>query len=342
MKVRVISACIVTAGALAVALPASANVAGFYQGRTVTIIVGYGPGGGADTYARFAARHLGKFIPGEPSIIVQNMPGAGSLRSVAYTYNAAAKDGTVILHAQPTTLIEPQLGNKSAKWDVKKFSYLGSLARDANSCMASGKSGIRSIKEATGDRQIIVGTTGPSAMDMKTPAVLANLLGYNIKIVSGYTGSDGTHMAMQSGEIDVYCAFWASQAMGRERQNVENGTFVPIVQFGEKPHPIFGDAPVVYDLATTDEQKQLLKFIFGPTSFGRTFVLPPGVPKDRAKALGEAFWKMAQSEEFRADAGRAKLLIDPMTADETEAALAEITSVSPDIVTRAVEAMRGR
>ncbi|MPY68611.1 MAG: hypothetical protein GEU92_00840 [Alphaproteobacteria bacterium] len=311
----------------------------FYKGKTVTIVVGYGAGGGADVYGRFMARHLGGHLPGKPNVIVQNMPGAGGLRSANYVYTAAPKDGTVIMTIQPTLVIEPLLGNKDARWEVEKFNWLGSLSRDFNSCVASGRSGVKSIREAE-NREIVVGTTGPSSMDMQTPVALKNLLGLKLKIVPGYTGSDTAHFAMETGEIDVYCAFWASLAMGRQKQNIDKGVFVPIVQFGSKPHPIFGDAPVVHDLAQNDEQRQLLAFIFRPTEFGRTFVAPPGVPEDRVDMLRQAFWAAAHSDALRADAERTKLLIDPMDGKDTEAALREMVDAPKEIVDHAVRAMR--
>jgi tripartite-type tricarboxylate transporter receptor subunit TctC len=326
-------------GVVLAAAPAAADEASdFYAGRNVTIVIGYGAGGGADTYGRFLARHLGDFIPGKPNVIVQNMPGAGGLKATNYVYAAAPKDGAVLTMVQPYLLLEPMLGNRAARWEVPKFTWLGSLSRDVNSCVASGRSGIKSIRDAE-SRQIVVGTTGPSAMDMKAPVTLAKVLGYNLKFVSGYTGSDTAHMALETGEIDAYCAFWASLAMGKQKQNIDRGVFVPIVQFGSKPHPAFGDAPVVYDLARSDEQTKILKFIFKSTEFGRITLAPPGVPAARAKILRESFWAAATSDQLRKDAERRKMAIDPMTAEETEKTLLDLVDAPQAIVDRAIASM---
>ncbi len=331
------------AAALAAAMaatPAAADpVADFYKGKQVNIVIGFGAGGGVDTFARFVGRHLGDHIPGKPTVVVQNMPGGGGFKSTNYIYNAAPKDGTYITTMLSSNAIEPAMGNPGAKWDTFKLNWLGNATRDYGACIASGKSGFKSITDAK-DREIIFGATGPSALTAQHPYALAQLLGLKTKVILGYKGTREIWTTMERGETHAVCAFWASLAMGPQKSNMENGTFVPIVQIGSKPHPVFGKAPMVYDLAKTPEDRQVMKFVFGIAEISRPFAAPPGVPADRLAALRKAFMDTMTSKELKEDAVRNKLIIDPMDWKETEDAFREALSMPKAIVDRAKEVIR--
>ena len=190
-------------GVCAVAPTANAETpAEFYAKQNLTIVIGFSPGGGADTFARFFARHLGKHVAGKPNIIVQNMPGGGGFKSTNYLYNAAPQNGSYITIMLPTNAIEPLMGNPGAKWDTFKLHWLGNLTQDAPSCIASGRSGIKSITEAAG-REITVGATGPSSTTGQHPYALANLLGYKLKVITGYGGTAKIRLALEQGR-DVF------------------------------------------------------------------------------------------------------------------------------------------
>ena len=331
------------AAALAAAVaatPAAADpVADFYKGKQVNIVIGFGAGGGVDTFARFVGRHLGDHIPGKPTVVVQNMPGGGGFKSTNYIYNAAPKDGTYITTMLSSNAIEPAMGNPGAKWDTFKLNWLGNATRDYGACIASGKSGFKSITDAK-DREIIFGATGPSALTAQHPYALAQLLGLKTKVILGYKGTREIWTTMERGETHAVCAFWASLAMGPQKSNMENGTFVPIVQIGSKPHPVFGKAPMVYDLAKTPEDRQVMKFVFGIAEISRPFAAPPGVPADRLAALRKAFMDTMTSKELKEDAVRNKLIIDPMDWKETEDAFREALSMPKAVVDRAKEVIR--
>src|SRR5690606_8007154 len=197
---------------------------------------------------RLLAKHLGGQMPGNPTVVVQNMPGGGGFKATNCLYNAAPQDGSYITIMLPTNAIEPLMGNPGAKWDTFKLHWLGNLTKDAPACVASGKSGIKSIREAT-SREITVGSTGPSSTTAQHPLALVNLLGYKLKVISGYGGTAKIRLAMEQGEVDAMCSFWASLALGPQKKEVESGQLVPIVQMGSEKHRAFGDATLVYDLA---------------------------------------------------------------------------------------------
>lgn len=314
-------------------------VADFYRGKNVSIVIGFNPGGGADLFAQFMARHLGNHIPGRPNLIVQHMPGAGGLNAVNHVYNVAPKDGTVISTMTSTILMEPLLGNKNARFDTMEFNWLGQLTRDPPGCVASQRSGIKSVEDAR-EREIIFGGSGPSALSSQHPTALRNIFDYRIRVVTGYTGTASIRQAMETGEADAGCAIYASQAMGQLRGDIEAGRLVPIVQMGAKKHPIFGDAPLVSDLARNDEERQLARFVYGLAELSRPVAAPPGVPAERVEALRKAFWAAANSPELKADAEKLQIIVDPMNAEDTVALFREVMATSADVVEKAKAVMR--
>ncbi len=320
-------------------IPAAADdVAKFYTGKTVSIFVGYAAGGGADLWARFVSRHLGRHMPGQPNVIVQNMPGASGFAAVNHVYTNAAKDGTVILLPTSTAIAAPMMGISNVRWDTFKFHWLINFTRDVSGCATSGKSGIKSATDAL-TRQIVFGTDGVDDPSAHHPRLLVNLLGYKNKIVAGYKGTGPALLALERGEVDARCSVWASLALSTHKAEFESGKLVPILQVGTKKHPIFGNAPLILDLAKTDEQRDIMRFIVGPVEISRPFAAPPGVPADRVAALRTALWKASQSDAMKEDAKKMNLIVDPMTGEETEKALREALNVSDATVKKAVKAI---
>ena len=317
----------------------SDEVSDFYSGKKMTLLVGFGAGGGADTYARLLGRHLGEHIPSKPPVVVQNMPGGGGLIATNHLYNAAAQDGTVIMLMQAALVLEQQMGNKNARWDASKFSWLGNLTRDFIGCVASGRSGVKSIKEAA-QREIVFGATGAAAPSATHLYALNNVLGYKTKVIAGYKGTAEVWLAMERGEVEGVCAFWASQGAVQAKREFDTGVFVPIAQMGTEKHPIFKDAPLVEDLATNEEDKSVLKLIFAPNEISRPFAAPPNVPPARVKALQKAFDDTAASPGLKADADKLGLFVEPMTGEATAAAFKAMLSLPPKIFDRAAVASR--
>lgn len=315
------------------------EVSKFYSGKQVTLLVGFGSGGGADTYARLVGRHLGEHIPAKPVVVVQNMPGGGGLTATNHLYNAAAQDGSVIMLMQAALVLEPLMGNKNVRWDASKFQWLGNLTRDFMGCVASGRSGVKSIKEAV-QREIVIGATGAAAPSATHPYALNNILGYKTKVIAGYKSTSEVWLAMERGEVEAVCAFWASQGAIQAKREFDSGAFVPIAQMGTEKHPIFKDAPLVEDLARNEEEKAVLKLIFAPNEISRPFAAPPNVPPARLKALRKAFWDTANSPALRADADKLGLFVEPMSGEATAAAFNAIVSLPPKVFEWAATATR--
>ena len=323
-----------------VSAPASAadeEIAKFYKGKTISIFVGYAAGGGADLWGRFIARHLGRHVPGEPSVIVQNMPGAGGFAAVNHVYTNAAKDGTAIMLPTSTAIGAPLMNIPNVRWETFKFNWLGNYTRDVSACVASGRSGIKSVTDAT-TRQIVFSADGTDDPASHHPKMLANLLGYKNKVIAGYKGTGPAFMALESGEVDARCSVWASLALTK-KDDFSSGKLVAIVQVGTRKHPVFGTAPLIIDLAQNEEQRAIMRFIVGPLEISRPMAAPPGVPADRVEALRKAVWDSANSEEMRAEAKKLDFLLDPMNAKDTEAALRAAVDVPADLVAKAKAAI---
>jgi tripartite-type tricarboxylate transporter receptor subunit TctC len=329
------AAAVAFAGMTIVAHPAGADpVADFYKGKTVSVVVGFAAGGGADLWGRFFAKHIGNFIPGKPNVIVQNLTGASGFAAVNSVYNVGPHDGTRILMPTVSAPTAKALGYPNVRWDTLKFQWLGNLVKDAPACVASGRSGIKSITEAK-TRQIIFGSDGASNSTSGHPRTLAALLGYKIKIIVGYSGTSRVRLAMDKGEVDAVCSFWASSALGPQRADMDSGKLVPIVQMGEAKYPIFGNAPTAYSLARNQEDLQVMHFVFGPSEISRPAGVSPKVPHDRVEALRKAFWDAANSDEMKADAKKLHLVIGPVGWKETTEAFRKLLDVPPSVVERA-------
>lgn len=311
----------------------------YYKGKTISIIIGFAPGGGADTFAHFLSQHLASHMVGKPNVIIQHMPGAGGINALNHIYNIGPADGTRTILTSPAHTIAQVLSEENVRYDLKKMNVIGTLTRDTSSCAASGQSGIKSILDGR-EREIIVGATGPNSSAAQQAYLLKNLLGLKLKIVAGYRGTGPVRLAMESGEVEVVCAFWASQALGPQKQEFESGKLVPIVQMGSKPHPALGKAPVAYDLAKSDEDRATMRVIFGTTELSRPYLTQAGVPGDRVQALRDAFWRGVTSTAGQGDAKRLGLIIDPLDWKETVSALHEILDASKQTVVRVKKAIR--
>lgn len=310
------------------------DAATFFKGKTVNIVVGFAPGGGADLWARFIARHLGKYIPGEPGVVVQNIPGAGGFSAINHVYAVAPKDGTYIMLPSTSALTAPQLEQPGARWDTLKFQWLGNITRDTSSCVASGQSGVKSIADAK-NRQVIFGSDGNDDSASHHPRFMARMFGFNIKVIAGYKGTGPALLAVDRGEIDARCSVWASLALTSRKADLESGKLVAIMQVGSKPHAVFGKAPLMTDFARNDEERQIIDFLFNTIDISRPLAVAPEVPADRVAILREAFWKAANSPELKADAAKAQYEVEPMTGEQTDAAMRKALTVPKSIADKA-------
>jgi tripartite-type tricarboxylate transporter receptor subunit TctC len=325
--------------ALGLAQPAAADeIADFYKGKTFTIVVGHEVGTGFDIYGRTLQRHLSRHIPGNPTVVVQNMNGASGLTSANWLYNIAPKDGSVMATFVQSVPFEPLYGNVSARYDSAKFSWIGNLEESVGVCGVTKASGIEKFDDLLHKETIFAGTgtTGPLG---KASLALKNLLGARIKLVSGYQGSASVKLAMQRGEVAGICGLPMSTVTSFWKDDYESGNFKPIIQLsGRKAAELA--IPHVDDFAKSEEDRQVIGLIFGTLALGRIFVAPPRIPAERLKALRAALMATAKDPAFLEDAVKTQIVISPMTGEEVEAFIARIARSSPAVIERAKQAYR--
>lgn len=315
------------------------TAADFFRGKTVQIVVGYGAGGGFDIYARLISRYLPKYIPGAPTVIVENKPGAGSLLAASYVYNVAPKDGTVIGNFSGDVFVQYALGGKGTNFDPKKFQYLGAPVSDHQLCVTGGKSSFKNIRRAqgSGSNQLVLGADAQGGTLYNNGAVVIDALGLHAKLVPGYQGTAAARLAMERGEIDGFCGWSWESLKTSSYEDVVAGTIVPILQISEEPIadlPV-KNVPLAHDLAKTDEARMILHTgLIASSRITRTYALPPSTPPDRVNALRKAFLAALQDPELLADAKKAKLAIAPVSGERVRALVDEIISMPEGVKAR--------
>ncbi len=331
-----------TAAMLAM-LPISAawaqTPAEFYKGKNVDIQIGYSVGGGYDVYARLVARYLGKYIPGNPTVVPRNMEGAASLRLANYIFTAAPKDGTTIGSVSRGAAFDPLLGNDAAKFDASKFNWVGSANDEVSLCVSLTKSGITSFDQLK-TKELTIGSTGTADDTYQFPAVINGVLGTKFKMVTGYPGGNDVSLAMERGEVQGRCGWSWSSIKSTKLNWVEDKTISLLVQMSLAKHPDLPNVPLVTDLAKTDEQKQIFKLIFARQVMGRPYMLPPGVPQDRVEAIRKAFLDTMNDKEFLAEAEKLKLEITPVPGDKIQKLVEDVYKTSPDIIAKAAQLVK--
>lgn len=305
---------------VAVARPAAAqDAASFYRGKTVTLAVGFGAGGGNDAYARMLAHVLGRYIPGNPAVVVQNMPGAGSLRVANYLYNVAPKDGTVIgTFARNMPLIGLMQSDQNVQFDPRKFTWLGSsssYASDAYLLVARKTAAVASAADARkpGGPPLLVGSTAEGASSDAMAIVLRDMLGFNLKLVTGYLDSATLFLALERGEVDARTVGLSAMRSSHPDWIKPEGPMRVLVVFGRQVrHPDFPDVPLASELADTPEKKRLIQILQVPYTLSRPYAAPPGIPVERARALQEAFMAAHGDPEYLADAQKLNIDVSPI------------------------------
>ena len=278
-------------------------VADFYRGKTVNVWIGYGPGGGYDLSARVLARHMGRHIPGEPTLVARNMPGAGSLSLANWLYNVAPKDGLDFGIFGRTVPIDPLLGTKGAQFDALKFTWLGSTSNEVSTCVAWHDAPVRKAEDLF-TRELTVGASGAASPSAVFPYLFNSILGTKIKVINGYTTSATILTALEAGELNGFCA-WGWVPMKAMRADwIRDRKFNVLFQIGLAKHRDHPETPLILDFAKTPEDRTLLEILVAPQVFARPFAAPPGIPAERAAALREAFNKTVRDPAFIEEAER--------------------------------------
>jgi tripartite-type tricarboxylate transporter receptor subunit TctC len=305
----------------------------FYAGKTVNILVGAGEGGTYSSYGQLAAEHLRRLLPGNPTVIVQSMPGAGGIKATDYLANVAPKDGTTLGMLLDLAAATQMLQPRAVRYDLSRFSVVGSFVTDNPVVMVRADAGARNFAEFK-DKQIIVGSSGRGSQTYIHPALLRDVLGAKLKIVTGYRGSADISLALERGEVQAQSATWVSW-LARHADWIKQKQIVPIVQVGLKKEPDLPDVPLMLELARGDEDRQVLEFMSSGSQIGRALFAPPGVPPERIAVLRAAFEAMIKDTGFQEAAAKRKLVIAPVPGADVQAIIQKVVSYSPAVIERA-------
>jgi tripartite-type tricarboxylate transporter receptor subunit TctC len=328
-----------TSVAFAAPFASAQSPADFYKGRNVDLYIGYSVGGAYDLYARVIARHLGKHIPGNPTIVPKNMEGAGSLRLANWLYNVGPKDGTAVATIGRGTAFDPLLGSKGAQFQADRFTWIGSANNEVSVCVAWKTSGISKLEDVLA-KELIVGGTGQAADTDQFPRVLNGVLGTKFKIVTGYPGGNDVTLAMERGEVKGRCGWSWSSVVATHKRWIDDKSIIVLAQLSLDKHPDLPDVPLIMDFAKSEDQQRMFKLIFARQVMGRPYLAPPGVPADRAEALRKAFMETMQDPEFLAEAEKSQLEINPVAGTEVEKLVKDLYQTPKALADKAAEFIR--
>jgi tripartite-type tricarboxylate transporter receptor subunit TctC len=332
---RALIALVATSGVLVSVAGDVGHAQPFYEGKTVRINVGFAAGGGYDTYARLFSRHLGRHIPGNPTIIVDNMPGAGSLIAANHLYRVAKPDGLTIAHFNGVLFLGQVLGQPGIEFESRKFELIGAAVKEDVACAMTKASGITSLEKWMGAKTPVkLGGVAPGAAPDNTARILKAALGLPIQLVSGYKGTAEIRLAAEGGEVAGACWAWDSMKV-TWRQALEAGDAVPVLQVVAKKFPDLPNVPLAITLAKTDEARQLIQVgVQYAGAFARPFAVPPGTPKERVQALRRAFQETLRDNALVAEAEKTKLTLDPVTGEELEKMVADVFTLDPALAAK--------
>ena len=312
-------------------------VGDFYRGKTIKVIIGSGAGGTYDIYSRLMAKHMPKYLPGNPTLLVQPRAGAGGLIAANSVYNSEPKDGTVIGSFGETFVLRQAIGAPGIQVDSAKYQWLGAAINAPLACVARTDSAVGSFQDAIDGKPFTVGTMAPGSTIYDTPAVLNAAFNIQMKLVRGFEGVATIVNATESKEVDGYCASWlAMLTTGRHLQLIDGGVIKPILIMGDKTpdHPLLKRVPAAETLAKSDESKQLLRAMNAPSQITNPYVVHPEVPKDRVEALRKAFWSTFNDPEFIADAKKNKIEFTPSSGERTTQVVQSILGTPAAVLAR--------
>lgn len=311
----------------------------YYRGKTIRIVVGLSAGGGFDIYARALARHLGKHIPGNPSFVVDNMPGAGSMIAANHVYKAAKPDGLTIGHFVGSLFMQQLLGRPGAEFEATKYEFVGSPIPEKTACALTKASGITSMDRwLAAKTPVKLGATGSGPI-VDVPKILQVALGLPIQLVAGYKGTADIRLAAEGGELAGACWSWEA-IKSTWTKGLESGDVNIILQALPKAHPDLPKVPLAINYAKADDARQLIRVgIHDAADIARPFVMPPGTPKDRVQLLRSAFLATLRDSAFLAEAEKSKLDVDPITGEEMEKIVAGLYKINPATLAKLKEVL---
>jgi tripartite-type tricarboxylate transporter receptor subunit TctC len=303
----------------------------FYRTKNLDLYIGYSVGGGYDIYGRLVARHIGRFLPGNPMVVPRNMEGAGSVRLTNWLYTAAPRDGSVIGTIGRGVPFDPILGRPGSQFEAAKFSWIGSANDEVSVCVTMASTGVRDL-EGLKQKEVVVGAAGVGSDDDQFPRVINAVLGTKMRVISGYPGGNEIALALERGEVQGRCGWSWSSLKSTHSHWVTDKRISLIAQLGLSKHADLPSVPSIMDFAKTAEDTAILRLIFARQGLGRPFVGPPGIPPERFAALRQAFDMTMKDRDFLADAEKGKMEINPLTGQQVEALVQRVYSeVSPEI-----------
>jgi tripartite-type tricarboxylate transporter receptor subunit TctC len=316
------------------------SVADFYAGKPMTMIVSTGAGGGLDANARLVSRHMGKHMPGKPSIVVRNMPGAGHIQATNFMYVQAPKDGSHIAAILPSFVLYQVIDGRGAQYDARQFNWLGSSDVDNMNVYVWHTAPVKSVDDAK-RTEILMGGTGAGSYTILFPTLMNNLLGTRFKIVSGYKSTNEIHLAMERGEVQGRAGNFFSSLKSQNADWVRDRRIALIAQIGEERDPEFSDIPLLQELTTDAEAKQIFRLFSAEIAMGKAYLTTPDVPQDRLDALRKAFEATMKDEDFIAEAKTASIDVRPINADAVRRIANDILATPKSLIERAAD-VRGR
>lgn len=315
-------------------------VAQFYRGKQINLYIGTSAGGGYDTYARLLARRFGGYIPGTPTIVPQNMPGAGSNKLAGFIYTVAPKDGTAVGAIFSGAILQPLIGDAPAQHDPSKFVYLGNANNEVFICIARADAPVKTFED-TFTQELILGATNEGGSTRDFPAMLNNVLGTKLRIVAGYAGSNEIMLAIERNEVQGTCGVGWSSIVAQHPHWLQSGFIKIIAQLATRGHPTMDKMgiPLAIDFAKSGEDRQVMELIYSQLIFGRPYILPPGTSPDRVAALRKAFMAALQDPDARAEAQKMNLDLDALSGEEVQAEVAKAYAMPTRIVEHAKQAL---
>ena len=307
-----------------------------FAGKTITIHVGYTAGGSYDLYGRLAARHLGAHLPGHPAVVVQNMPGAGSLKAANYLYEVAPRDGTALGVVVESTALEQALANPAAQYDAAKFTYVGRLATSNNVFMMWHSAKVQSLEDAKRAAALLAGT-GPGSIAETIPRLTNALIGTRFKLISGYPASTEAMLAMERGEVDGSSSSWAAVKVGKQDWLKDRKIRI-ILQTTPERSPELPDAPSLGEIGSSAQDRQVFALYASGSAIGRSLIAPPGLAAERLAALRAGFDAMVKDADFIADVGKLDVELDPLPGAAVAQLIERTLSVPAAVRERAINA----
>jgi tripartite-type tricarboxylate transporter receptor subunit TctC len=313
---------------------AQQSIAEFYRGRQIKIMVGFSAGGSSSLYAQALARHMSQYIPGNPNIVVQHMPGAGGLIAANYIFSNAPRDGSEFAITSRTAALEPLLGNPNAKFDARKFNWIGNANIENSVCISWHTAPATTVQDVFA-RELVVGGGSSASQEVMFPRAFNRLLGTKFKIITGYPGSTEILLAVERGEVHGMCGIGWTFVKLRKSDWLREKKINVLFQMALQKHPDIPDVPAILDFAKRAEDRQVIEFLFAPQEMGRPFFAPPDVPADRVAALRAAFAQTLNDPKFIEDADKLGVEVQPVAGDAIQKLIENIYASPPAIIERA-------